>query len=1399
MKKIAAAATCVLLALAPARAADFALETLPAAESASAPIGALAAPGAAALVSPPALFAAPLPAPAPPLFAAPAAAPAPAASAAAAATLSAAAAPLSEPSAAPALPSRAAPDAPDASAAPDAADASALFDGARRGERRFWAPLAAVALLHPASSTFHELGHYLASRAVGRRAVLRIDKVLVSDMDSLSYPERLLISLAGPGFNFLLAAAAAVAAFAAAGPWPIILAAYAGLNVFFGATNLVPNRPSFLARAAGESGVSDGAHAREEWRAWRAARSAPGTWDWNELAGDDRRVSAAEESGPSLDERLAGLVAPDADRAAIADAVRAADALAPRFAALSPEELRGATAALRRRRKSGESLDALAPEALAAAREACARALGKRPYAEQLMAAAALHRGLVVEQKTGEGKTLAIGMAAYLDALDGPVDVHTFNSYLAVRDAAEIGRPLALLGLKVGALDGRSEAYLFSGRRDSPRHAEEQALVRLSARALFDEADVVYGHTNAFIFTELFDQDAAARSATARASRPKRFALVDEADAAMMEEANNDFRIVAKAPRDAVDYRFLYGLTAAWKPGEDFAVDERDRSVLLLPKAVEFLAALRAADPSLPGADRLEVYARSALKARLVLKLDRDYAVVQDEIVILDAHTGRLLHGRTWEDGLSRFVEIKEGLKTEGDDRLSSHMSLDAYFGLYDKAAGVTGTLAGADAEFEAVFGLRAARVPPHRPSRRVDRPDRLFRTRDAKLDALLADALAAGRAGRPVLIGAQDVAESALLARRLDAAGEKYGLLNGLQSDESAVVARAGLPGALTVATQLAGRGTDIKLDARARDAGGLLVLLTTMSDSPRVDLQYRGRAGRQGDPGESRLYVSLEDEVLARRATDAERDALAASLSADGADASPAADALLREIQRRAERDDAALRASLRGRDRVLAPSRARYFARRALWRALPLPFKSAVLTALHVGWGDFLAAHEDAWRGGGPGPSAEETARLFETRTLRPALAALLPQKLAAAAVRAAGSAVAEFFRDTFYARAFSWAARRTVAPAAGFVFAQAGRVLAAARLRAAAAAMMRRALALRPDDWRTRQRLAAAYFALGRHSEAAREFQALLESFWRRRQQFTSAQRSVMEKAIENMAVSLTARAEGAEAAARARDLNLAFELDPTDARRRAAVASLKPLTTAQREAVQTMPPYMDLVYLDMARTAIDAANYKNAKNYFSRVIAMDPSLVTAYAGRAYANRQLGETAAAADDIFAALRLRLLGTRQFENMRLVYSRRAGVSLDAARLDEAFAALRAGETAAEPPAAGEEAAEQARSQWRSGRARLNAGDARGAVAWFDRALSRDPRFARAYDDRGIARSRLGDLRGAYEDFADSLLWEVLDGGTWNNLIVGHTTRAQWTPAPGALAAFVARLKRL
>ncbi len=1278
--------------------------------------------------------------------------------------------------------------------------AAAEFDGARAGERRFWGPLAAAAVVVPASSAFHELGHYLTARAVGRRATIRVDKVLISDHDSLSYPKRLAISLAGPGFNFLLAGAAALTAPAMAGPWAWILAGYAALNAVFGVTNLIPNRPSFLGHAAGETGVSDGAHARDEWRAWRAARAAPGSPTWQALAADDRRAAAVPEDGPGLEERISALDAAPEERAAIGETVRRADALAPRFAVLTPEGLRAVTADLRRRRRGGESLDALAPEALAAAREASARALGKRPYAEQLMAAVALHRGRAVEQKTGEGKTLAIGMAAYLGALDGPVDVHTFNPYLAVRDAAEIGRPLALLGVTVGALDGRDEAYLFSGRRDAPRHSAEPALVRVSRRELFRDANVVYGHTNGFIFSELFDQDAGSRSATVRASRAKRFAIVDEADAAMMEEANNDFRIVARGQGEPFDYAFLYGLTAPWKAGVDFDLDEPRQEVSLRPKARAFLAALQAADPRLPGVRHLELFARSALKARHLLTLDRDYAVVKDEVVILDQHTGRLLHGRTWEDGLSRFVEVKEGLQVGGDDRLSSHMSLDAYFRLYRKTAGVTGTLDGTDAEFRDAYGLPAVRVPPHRPSRRDDRPDRLFRTREAKLAALVAEAVAARRAGRAVLIGAQDVAESARLARALETAGEEFGLLNGLQDDEGAVVARAGRAGALTVATQLAGRGTDIKLDARARDAGGLLVLLTTMSDSPRVDRQYRGRAGRQGDPGGSGLYVSLEDEMLARRATDAERAELAAAISVDGAPAAPQAAALLHAIQERAEAADAALRASQRRRDGILAPSRARYFARRALWRALPLPFSGTALAALHRGWGDFLAAHEDAWRDSASGPSAAETARAFETLTLRPALSALLPHRLAAAAVRATGAAAAEFFRDSVYARAASWLTHRTAEPAAALALSQTGRALAFVRLRTPATALLRASLALRPDDWKSRHRLAAALFALGRYDDAAREFQSILSAFWRERRDFTDGQRRVVENAISNLALCLSARAARAAPVARARDLTLAYELDPTDARKRAVEAALKPLTAAEQEAAATIPPYMALVYLDMARTATDRGNFKNAKAYFSRVIEMNPTLPTAYAGRGYAAQKLGESSDAAADIFSALRLRLLDSRQFRNMRLVYSRRVGASLDAGRVEEAFEALRRGETAPEPPSADDDARRAAIKDWRHGRTLLDAGDARGAVSWFDRAVRKDPRCATAYDDRGVARTRLGDLRGAYDDFADALLWDVLGGdGAWNRLIVGHSTLAQWTPAPGTVAAFVARLKAL
>ncbi len=1278
------------------------------------------------------------------------------------------------------------------------ADLDAAFDGTRR--RSFWEAAAAAALVVPASSSFHELGHYLAARAIGRSARIRVNKVLISDLDSASYPKRLLVSAAGPGFNFVLSGASASAALTwAASPWTAAaLWLYAGLNLVFGATNLLPFRGWGV---VGESGVSDGRHILDDWRAWRAARRLSGAPTRAALIKDDRRSQApTETAAPSLDERLEGLASSDEDKAAISAFTRDTEALSGRYAAMTPSELRAVTGRLRLRRRLGASLDSLLPEAFAAGREAMARALGKRPFVEQVMAAAALHMGRAVEQKTGEGKTLSIGLAAYLNSLDGPVDVHTFNPYLAVRDAAEIGRPLALLGVPVGALDGRDEAYMFSGRSDAPRHPDEKDLVRVSRRELYRGAAVVYGHTNAFVFDRLFDQDAPTRARTVRESRPRRYAIVDEADAAMMEEAASDFRIVSRETLAETDYAFLYALTGEWKRGREFELDEKERTAALTPRGRTLLAALAAANPDSTGVRHLELYARNALKARHLLTLDRDYSVVKDSIVILDPHTGRLLHGRYWEDGLHRFVEIKEGLTPGGDSRLSSHMTLDAYFRGYRKTAGVTGTLSGSEAEFASAYGLATARVPPHRPSVRVDRPPLLFPTRSAKLSAVVAAAVAARRSGRPVLIGTKDVAESAIAAKLLAAAGEPFELLNGLQSDEAGVVARAGRAGALTVATQIAGRGTDVKLTREARAAGGLLVLIATMSESERVDLQYRGRAGRQGDPGETRLFTCLEDDLLTRRATDAERAELS-DAAQNGTEAPPAAVEILRRVQARAEAEDSAERTLQREKDLRLAPLRDRYFSRRALGRSLPLPGAGLYLSALHRGWGDFLADHEDAWRLSSSGPSSDSAARSYARLVARPALAALLPHRVLAAATRGARDCVAEYFSESHYARAAGWIGTKTLTPIAFFLLRRTADLLMKMRLDRPALPILSAALELRPADWRARDARARALYQLRRYDDAAAEYKVLLESFWGKSQQFDEGQRRLIAAAISNLALSLEARSRGRTGVARALDLALAGDLAPEPARKRELEDLWPTLSEEERAVASDRPPFMRIVYLDKARTMVDRGNFSAAKYYYDHVVRMAPSMATAYIGRAWAEHQLKDSPAAGRDFGEALRLRLLDSRQFANMRLAYSLAAGSSLDAARLEEAFSAFWSAEKPAQSESApGAKDIESAAHSWREGRRRLDAGDPRGAISWLDSALRRNPRDGRAYDDRGVARFRLGDNRGAYEDFVDSLLWDILDSdGRWNHLIVGHEGRAQWTPAPGSIAALSRALKGL
>lgn len=1265
---------------------------------------------------------------------------------------------------------------------------------AENASRSFWGPALALAVIMPLSSSVHELGHYVAARASGRSAEIKMEKVLIADHDSLSFPKQLLISVAGPAFNFLFSAAAATALLLSPGapaPLKAALWSYAVVNAFFGVMNLLP----FKARGfVGESGVSDGSHARDEWRAWKKARATKEGLDWTALAALDRRPAAAE-----ADAALKGLEASAEDAETVRRLTRETLALAPRYASFAAKDLRAETAKLKRRRRAGESQPALLPEAFALAAEAMARTLGKRPYPEQVAAAVALHLGRAVEQKTGEGKTLSIGLAAYLGALDGPVDVYTFNPYLAVRDADEIGRPLGLLGLTVGALEGRDEAYVFSGGTRHSRHESERTLARVSRAELYRKADVVYGHTNGFVFDHLFDQDAASRLKQTRRGRPRGFAIVDEVDAAMMEEADSDFRIVSRRPEAEMDYAFVYALTGQWRLGEDFTVDEKRGEAALLPKAEKFLEALRASDPRFARWKNLPLYARNALKARHLLALDRDYAVVRTRAVILDPHTGRLMHGRSWEDGLHRFVEVKEGLAPEDDYRLSSHISLDAYFRLYEKLSGISGTLDGTTTEFEKAYRLPTVVIPPHRPSRRRDRPAKLYRTEKAKLEAIVAEALAARREGRAVLLGAKDMAESAEIARRLAAAKEPFALLNGMQDDEKSVIAAAGRPGAITVATQVAGRGTDIKLTNGALDAGGLLVLLTAMSESRRVDLQYRGRAGRQGEPGETRLFVSLEDELLRLRATDGERAAVEAALSADGLEASDEAAATLASLQDRAESQAGAGRDVNRSRDQRLAPVRERYFQRRSLLRRVP--GAKRLLAALHEGWGVFIEEHEEAWRIDPRGPSAEETAAAYDRLVLRPSWAALVPWRWLPASAAAALTAAARYFDGSLYARAGGWLSRRIVMPLWVTSRVLAARLAQAVRLKAVAVFLLRGAVADAPGDWRARHRLAALLFERRDFGGAAEEFANVLSSLWKPSPSFSDQERRAIATAIDNLAICFEARArsQADRRVARAQNLRLAYELSPTPQRKAASEKAAEGLTAAESAAAALTPPFMRIVYLDKARSAVDNGSAQNAEYYFTRVIEMAPTLATAFIGRGYVRKQRKDEDGATKDLLESLRLRILASRQFANMRLAYSRAEGSSLDAARVNETFAGIRAGGGAALPPQAGASARESARRNAAAASARLE-DDPRQALAYAETALRYDPRLSAAYDARGAARFKLGRYRLAYEDFADSLLWDLLDDdGAMPRLIAGHTTVVQWKPGLDGMAAFVRRLKSL
>ena len=528
-------------------------------------------------------------------------------------------------------------------------------------------------------------------------------------------------------------------------------------------------------------------------------------------------------------------------------------ALEPELQRLDQGELHARAVAIRDAVRGGAALDAVRDETFALAREAARRTLGLRPFDVQVVAALALHRGAVVEMQTGEGKTLAAVMPACLEAFAGRgAHVLTFNDYLARRDAEWMGPVYRALGLSVG--------WVEAGMAPAERR-----------RAY--GADVTYVTAREAGFDRL--RDLLAMTPADLVHRPLHFALVDEADSLLVDEARVPLVIAGRVEGERSSVRRLAEVVTGLEAGVHFDTDEHGRNVELTEAGYERVEqALGCANLLAPENYTLLTELHCALHARALLRRDADYIVRGGRIEIVDEFTGRVVEDRHWPDGLQAALEAKEGLERRAEGRILGSITLQHFLGAYPRLCGMTGTARDAASEMEEFYGPRVVVLPTHRPLIRVDQPDVVFTHRAAKEAAVIEEVRRVHASGRPVLVGTATVDESERLAQRLAAVGVTCQVLNAKNdATEAAVIARAGAPGAVTISTNMAGRGTDIRLGgpdeaqrARVVALGGLYVVGTNRHESRRIDLQLRGRAGRQADPGESRFFVSLEDDLLVR-----------------------------------------------------------------------------------------------------------------------------------------------------------------------------------------------------------------------------------------------------------------------------------------------------------------------------------------------------------------------------------------------------------------------------------------------------------------------------------------------------------------------------------------------------
>jgi len=528
-------------------------------------------------------------------------------------------------------------------------------------------------------------------------------------------------------------------------------------------------------------------------------------------------------------------------------------ALEPELLALSDEGIAERAGRLRQRVVAGQPLEIVVTEAFALARDAARRALGQRPFDEQILAGLALHEGQVAELSTGEGKTLAATAPAFLNALGGHgVHVLTFNDYLARRDAAWMRPVYRLLGIGVGFV---------------------QEGLEVEARRLAYAAHVTYATAKEAGFDYL--RDGLRLEPAGLVQRPFHFAIVDEADSILIDEARIPLVIAGETAGTAAGLERLAALARGLRPGVDFDTDEYGHNIALTEAGTARVESLLGCGPLYSTRNlTLHAHVRNALHAQHLLKRDVDYIVRAGKVELVDDFTGRVADRRRWPDGLHAALEAKEGVRQQPEGQILGSIALQHYLGLYPKLAGMTATAEPAAEELHDFYGLRVAIVPTHRPIIRVDHDDVVFTHKAAKLGALVGEIARVHATGRPILVGTASVGESEELLAALGAAGVPGQVLNARNDEhEARVIEAAGALGAVTISTNMAGRGTDIRLGgpheterSRVVSLGGLYVIGTNRHESRRIDRQLRGRAGRQGDPGSTRFFVSLEDDLVRR-----------------------------------------------------------------------------------------------------------------------------------------------------------------------------------------------------------------------------------------------------------------------------------------------------------------------------------------------------------------------------------------------------------------------------------------------------------------------------------------------------------------------------------------------------